>query len=104
MFLTLARPGSVIFFLAWTFPGGTVLLLQPNGCSRGKDLIGHTFWMATSLRNRSRNFWPLPAARPPNVESTEKLVELTQLSQLRTFFGFFALICVVKPCVLIVAL
>ena len=30
--------------------------------------------------------------------------DLTQLSQLRTFSGFFALIFVVKPCVLIVAL
>jgi hypothetical protein len=29
---------------------------------------------------------------------------LTQLSQLRTFFGFFALIFVVRPCVFIVAL
>jgi hypothetical protein len=29
---------------------------------------------------------------------------LAQLSQLRTFFGFFALIFVVKPCVFIVAL
>jgi hypothetical protein len=30
--------------------------------------------------------------------------KLAQLSQLRTFFGFFALIFVVKPCVLIVTL
>ena len=30
--------------------------------------------------------------------------KLTQLSQLRTFFGFFALIFVVRPCVFIVAL
>ena len=32
------------------------------------------------------------------------LVALTQLSQLRTFFGFLVLIFVVKPCVFIVAL
>jgi hypothetical protein len=31
-------------------------------------------------------------------------IDLAQLSQLRTFFGFFALIFVVKPYVLIVAL
>jgi hypothetical protein len=31
-------------------------------------------------------------------------LRLAQLSQLRTFFGFFALIFVVKPCVFIVAL
>jgi hypothetical protein len=32
------------------------------------------------------------------------VIALAQLSQLRTFSGFFALIFVVKPCVLIVAL
>src|SRR5260370_9406273 len=80
MFLTMRLPGMCTLLLALTFAGRTVLLLQPNGCSRGEDLIGHTFWMATSLRNRSRNFWPLRAARPPNVESTDKLVELTSKS------------------------
>jgi hypothetical protein len=38
----------------------------------------------------------------PDFHSAGRL--LTQLSQLRTFFGFFALIFVVKPYVLIVAL
>jgi hypothetical protein len=38
---------------------------------------------------------------PPQVL---RALVLTQLSQLRTFFGFFALIFVVKPCVFIVAL
>src|SRR5229473_3117170 len=95
MFLTMRLPGMCTLLLALTFAGRTVLLLQPNGCSRGKDLIGHTFWMATSLRNRSRNFWPLPAARPPNVESTEKLVELTYTA------AFLAgMISFLSPCVL----
>src|SRR6266851_927827 len=95
MFLTMRLPGMCTLLLALTFAGRTVLLLQPNGCSRGKDLIGHTFWMATSLRNRSRNFWPLPAARPPNVESAEKLVELTYTA------AFLAgMISFLSPCVL----
>ena len=47
------------------------------------------------------------AVRPPALDPTderEKETELAQLSQLRTFYGFFALIFVVKPCVSIVAL
>src|SRR6266853_5633216 len=95
MFLTMRLPGMCTLLLALTFAGRTVLLLQPNGCSRGKDLIGHTFWMATSLRNRSRNFWPLPIARPPNVESMGRLVELTYTA------AFLAgMISFLSPCVL----
>jgi hypothetical protein len=38
------------------------------------------------------------------VESTpERRQGLAELSQLPTFFGFFALILIVKPCVFIVA-
>jgi hypothetical protein len=35
---------------------------------------------------------------------SEESPAVAQLSQLRTFFGFFALIFVVRPCVFIVAL
>jgi hypothetical protein len=38
------------------------------------------------------------------IEVWDRPKILSQLSQLRTFFGFFALIFVVKPCVFIVAL
>jgi hypothetical protein len=49
------------------------------------------------------NGWLLP--RPNGLLVPRMILQpLTQLSQLRTFFGFFALIFVVKPCVFIVAL
>ena len=38
------------------------------------------------------------------AEACDDNFKLAQLSQLRTFFGFFALIFVVRPCVFIVAL
>jgi hypothetical protein len=51
---------------------------------------------------------PAKPAKPASINSSLPLLgqgyKLAQLSQLRTFFGFFALILVVKPCVLIVAL
>jgi hypothetical protein len=46
------------------------------------------------------NLQGLSGITTPNVKNRT----LAQLSQLRAFSGFFALIFVVKPCVLIVAL
>src|SRR5258708_1386020 len=95
MFLSMRLPGMCTLPSARTFAGRTVLRLRPIGCTKAKDLIVPGFWMAASLRNRSRNFLPLPIARPPNVESTGKLVELTYTA------AFLAgMISFLSPCVL----
>jgi hypothetical protein len=74
---------------------------------RFRGVKGHPYEQGFDLR-----LVPEKLTEPPIIfsayRSTDRawhcLRKLAQLSQLRTFSGFFALIFVVKPCVLIVAL
>src|SRR5216684_5081572 len=95
MFPTMRLLGMCILPSARTFAGRAVLRPRRNGCTKAKALIVHAFWMAASLPDRSRNFWPLLVTRPLDVEHREKLVELTYTA------AFLAgMISFLSPCVL----
>src|SRR5260370_9176379 len=87
--------GTSIWYLALRFAGKTALRLRPIGCIKGKDLTVRGCWMAAGLTNRSRNFYALPIARPPDVEPAEKVMELTYAT------AFLAgIVSFLSPCVL----